>query len=59
MLISEALAKAIDEPDRRRPEFEQRLASIGAEITRPSRRWIATTKPSSRAPSQPNAAKPG
>jgi site-specific DNA recombinase len=33
-LIGDALANATAEADRRRPEFEQRLASINAEITR-------------------------
>jgi len=33
-LIAEALAQAQAEAERRRPEFEQRLASIAAEITR-------------------------
>src|SRR5581483_5541526 len=33
-LIADALAKATAEAENRRPEFEQRLASIGAEITR-------------------------
>jgi exonuclease VII small subunit len=33
-LVGEALAKATAEAEKRRPEFEQRLASIGAEITR-------------------------
>ena len=33
-LVAEALAKAEQEAERARPEIEQRLASIGAEITR-------------------------
>jgi site-specific DNA recombinase len=33
-VISDAIAKANADADKRRPEFEQRLASIGAEITR-------------------------
>jgi exonuclease VII small subunit len=33
-VIGEAITKANEEAERRRPEFEQRFASIGAEITR-------------------------
>jgi exonuclease VII small subunit len=33
-IVSEAVASANAEAEKRRPEFEQRLASIGAEITR-------------------------
>jgi site-specific DNA recombinase len=33
-LVADALAKATAEAEKRRPEFEQRLASIGAEIAR-------------------------
>ncbi len=56
-LVGDALARATAEAAKRRPEFEQRLASIGAEITPPNKRWSATTRPSSRASSHPNAAK--
>jgi hypothetical protein len=55
-VISDAIAKANADADKRRPEFEQRLASIGAEITRAEQPLSATTKPSSKARSQPNAA---
>jgi site-specific DNA recombinase len=34
LLVGDALARATAEADKRRPEFEQRLASIGAEISR-------------------------
>jgi hypothetical protein len=37
ILIGQAVAKANAEAEKRRPDFEQRLASIGAEITRAER----------------------
>jgi hypothetical protein len=58
-LVAEALAKAEREAERARPEIEQRLASIDAEVARGEQALERYYEASSRASSRPNAATSG
>jgi site-specific DNA recombinase len=58
-LIEQALSRAREQAERNRPSSSSGSPRSEPRSTAPNRRWSATTKPSSKASSQPSAVKRG